>query len=256
VKWGLKTSVLGRDVISYKKVDSTNTIAYSLAENGSRDGLVVLSEEQTKGKGRLGRSWASPPKGGVYMSCMLKPDITPREIPRITLLAAVAVTEAIRDFTGLPAMIKWPNDVLINDRKVCGILTEMKAEQDGVAFVIVGIGVNVNTSRGQLPAGGSSLKEELKRISRRDSLSRLELVRKMLERLDEEYARLKEDGFAPIIERWRHLSAMLGSRVKVSLHDGGFAGVVHDMDADGSLVVRLESGFLKTVSSGDVTMVR
>jgi BirA family biotin operon repressor/biotin-[acetyl-CoA-carboxylase] ligase len=256
VKWDLKTSVLGKEVISYKKADSTNTIAYSLAEKGSKEGLVVLAEEQARGKGRLGRRWISPPKSGIYLSCVLRPDITPREIARITLLAAVAVTEAIRHFTGMPAVIKWPNDILINGRKVCGILTEMKAEQDGVDFVVLGIGVNVNTAPSHLPAGASSLREEMKRIGRRDSLSRLVLVRRMLEGLEREYARLKEDGFDPIIERWKHLSAMLGSRVTVNLHDASFTGTVHDMDADGSLVVRLGSGVLKTVSSGDVTMVR
>jgi BirA family biotin operon repressor/biotin-[acetyl-CoA-carboxylase] ligase len=256
IKWGLKTKTLGREVISYKRIDSTNDAAYALAEKGVKEGTVVLAEEQAKGKGRLGRGWVSPANSGIYLSAILRPDITPSEIPKITLLAAVAVAEAIRDFSGLPAMIKWPNDILVNGKKVCGILTEMKAEQDSAAFVIVGIGVNVNTSSGQLPKNASSLKEELKKMGQKDMLSRVTLTRKMLEELDRYYVLLKREGFSPIIEAWKDLSAMLGSRVKVSLQDSEFEAMVHDLDPDGSLVVRLHSGVLKKITSGDIIVIK
>lgn len=256
IKWKLSTRILGKTIISYKKVDSTNDIAYSLAEKGVKEGAVILADEQTKGKGRLGRGWASPPKAGIYLSCILRPILAPNEIPRITLLAAVALAKAIRDFSGLLAMIKWPNDILINDLKVCGILTEMKAEQDRVDFVILGIGVNVNTAVRFLPKGASSLREEILKDNRRETISRIELTKKILEKLEENYTRLKREGFEPIIEEWKDLSTMLGSRVKVVLQNRAFEGQAQDLDRDGSLIVRRDSGILEKVSSGDIVMVR
>jgi len=257
IMWKLKTKVLGKEVISYKKVDSTNDVAYGLAEKGVKEGVVIIADEQARGKGRHGRSWVSPPKSGIYMSFILRPEIAPNEIPKITLLAAVAVTKAVRSVSGLAAMIKWPNDILVNDRKVCGILTEMKAEQDRVDFVIVGIGINVNTPARSLPKGASSLKEEARGYKTKGhEISRIELAKNVLEALDAEYLGLKDKGFKRIIDEWKHLSAMLGSRIRVILPNRTFEGLTHNIDPDGSLVVRLDSGILEKVSSGDVVMVR
>lgn len=255
IKWKLRTTIFGKTVISYKKVDSTNDVAYGLAEKGLAEGSVVMAEEQVKGKGRHGRLWSSPPLGGIYMSCVLRPQMTPNEIPKITLLAAVAVAKAIRALTGLNAIIKWPNDILINDKKVCGILTEMKAEQDAVAFVVIGIGVNVNMPMRDLPKGASSLKEEL-RPGKKEDISRVELTKKMLEMLEGEYLRLKSGGFKPIIDEWKEMSTMLGARVKVVTQNKTFEGLAHDIDPDGAFVVRLESGMLERVSSGDIIVVK
>lgn len=256
ILWKLKTKIIGKAILSYKKIDSTNDSAYALAEKGIAEGTVVIAEEQTKGKGRHGRSWESPPKSGVYMSCIIRPLLAPNEIARITLLAAVAVAKAVRRFTGLEAMIKWPNDILINGRKVCGILTEMKAEQDSVGFIILGIGVNINTPISCLPKGGSSLKEELHRSGKNEDLSRVEFVKKMLESLEEEYSRLRIKGFKPIIDEYRSMSALPGSKIKVLLRNRTIEGEAHDIDSDGSLMVRLDSGVLEKVSSGDVVMLR
>jgi len=256
IKWKLRTRIFGREIISYRKVDSTNDAAYELADKGIKEGTVVLAEEQGRGKGRHGRSWVSPPKGGVYMSCILRPRMAPNEIPRITLLAAVAACKSIRKVTGLGAMIKWPNDILIDNKKVCGILTEMKAEQDSVTFIILGIGINVNTPVRSLPKGASSLKEEMRHNGGKADLSRVEIVKKILETLEAEYRTLKEKGFRPIMEEWEALSAMLGSRIRIVLQNRTFEGQAHDIDPDGSLVVRLDSGVMEKVSSGDVEMVR
>lgn len=256
IRWKLKTKIFAKSVISYKKVDSTNDVAYELAEKGISEGVVVIAEEQAAGKGRHGRRWVSPPRAGIYMSCVLRPKMAPNEIPKITLLSAVAVAKAVRSFTGLDAMIKWPNDILIDSKKVCGILTEMKAEQDRIDFVIVGIGINVNTQTKILPKGASSLKEELRASGKDGDVTRVELVKKVLESLDEEYLRLKEKGFKPIIEEWKEMTAMLGSRVKVMLPNSTVEGQVHNVDPDGSLVLRLDSGILQKISSGDIVMVR
>lgn len=259
IKWKLKTKIFGRQILSYKRVDSTNDIAYQLADKGIKDGTVIFAEEQSKGKGRHGRHWISPSKGGIYMSCILRPRITPNEIPRITLLAAVAVAKAIRDITSLDVSIKWPNDIVIDGKKVCGILTEMKAQQDSVDFVILGIGVNVNTPPKQLPKGSASLKDEAHRRgagAKAADISRVELAKNILEKLEECYNLSERNGFAPIIEAWKNLSAMLGSRVRVALPSKTFEGLAHDINPDGALIVRLDSGMLEKVSSGDVEMVR
>jgi len=256
IKWKLKTRYLGKEIISYKKIDSTNTKAYELADQGLAEGTVIFADEQVNGKGRHGRSWQSSPGQGIYMSCILRPNMTPNEIPKITLMAAVAVAKAIRERTGLDAMIKWPNDILINGRKVCGILTEMKAEQDRVDFIIIGIGVNVNSKAKDLPRGGSSLKEESRALKRAGDISRVHLAKKILEAIEEYYNILKNKGSGPIIEEWKELSAMLGSRVKVVLSNKTFEADVHNIDPDGALVVRLDSGVHEKISSGDVVMVR
>ena len=256
IKWKLKTKVLGKEVISYKKVDSTNDVAYELAEKGVKEGTCILAEEQAKGKGRHGRNWVSPSEGGIYMSCVLRPRITPNEIPRITLLAAVAVAQGIREAASLEALIKWPNDIMINGKKLCGILTEMKAQQDSVDFVVVGIGINVSTHIRHLPKGASSIKEELQRRGVKLEVSRIELTKKILEKLDEYYILLNKKGFDPIIDLWKDMTAMLGSRVKVTLQNRSFGAQAHDIDPDGALVVRLDSGVLEKISSGDVVIIR
>lgn len=190
------------------------------------------------------------------MSCVLRPDMEPTEIPKITLVAAVAVAKAIRELTDLEAMIKWPNDILINGRKVCGILTEMKAEQDRIDFIILGIGLNVNTSHKYLPKGGSSLKCELDGTGRDKEISRVSVAQKLLASLESHYNILLNDGSRSIIEDWKEYSAMLGAKVRVSLHHRNFDAIAHGIDPDGSLVVRHPSGAREKISSGDVVMVR
>lgn len=256
IKWKLKSKTFGREIISYKKVDSTNDIAYQLAEKGVKEGTVILAEEQSRGKGRHGRHWVSPSKGGIYLSCILRPKIPPNEIPRITLFAAVAAAKAIRDVTSLDVSIKWPNDLVLDGKKVCGILTEMKAEQDSVDFIILGIGINVNMPLKQLPKGSASLKDELRRRNIKSVISRTELTKNILERLEEFYSILEQNGFEPIIDAWKGLSDMLGSRIRVILPGRTFEGLAHDINPDGALIVRLDSGVLEKVSSGDVIMVR
>ena len=191
LQWGLDTKIIGRRIFYYEKAESTNTLAYKFAQEGLEEGTVVVAEMQTKGKGRLGREWISPKGAGVYLSCILRPRILPLEVPKITLVSAVATVKAIREFSGLNASIRWPNDILVDHKKVCGILTEMKAEQDRVDFIIVGIGINVNTSTKELPAEASSLKEELGR-----SLSRVELGKIILNQLERYYMLFKKRGWS------------------------------------------------------------
>lgn len=246
LKEGLKTRFIGKKILAYESLDSTNDTAYHLAEKGEKEGTVIIAERQKKGKGRQGRSWASP-KGGVYFSCVLRPDIEPKEVAKITLVSALAVCASIRKTAEVPAMIKWPNDIIINGRKVCGILTEMKAEQDRVDFVILGIGINVCTNSNLLPRSATSLVKES------DSApSKVALAKNVLENLEHYLAIFKKDGFDKIRDEWRHYSTTLGHHVKINCHDEKIEGQAMDVDEDGALVVRLDSGFHRRIFSGDI----
>lgn len=251
IRFALRAHTIGKEIVYYDIVDSTNTAAYHLAKKGAPEGMVILAEAQTKGKGRLSRNWASPKQKGIYMSVILRPELTPFQAPKITLLAAVSAALAIRDYSGVPALIKWPNDILANGKKIGGILTEMEAEPDTVKFLILGIGINVNARASELPKGASSIFEETG-----NKTSRVELVRAVLERLDENYTLFKREGFSPIKKEWRNLSATLGRRVRVTCMDKKVEGEATDIDSDGGLKIRLDNGFYEKVMAGDVLVLR
>ena len=254
IMWQLNTKIIGRKVFSYDTVDSTNSVAFSLAERGASCATVVFAEAQSKGRGRLGRSWVSPKSKGVYLSLVLRPQIPSDKAALITLLAAVSCCEAIRRVCGLRAQIKWPNDILVNDKKVCGILTEIETQDSKIKFIILGIGINVNTPIGKLPAGASSLREEAGKGKAR--FSRLELARELLRRLDREYLSFKHKGSARIITQWKNLSALSGKRVKVSFAHRTIEGQAQDIDEQGALIVRLDNGLKQHVVAGDVVKLR
>lgn len=251
VKWQLGTGVVGKSVHSYKEVVSTNDIAYNLAVKGEKDGTVVIAEYQTGGRGRLGRKWVSPRGKGAYFSVILRPDILPKEISLITLLSSLAVAKSVRALTGLPAFIKWPNDVLINRKKVCGILTELNAETDRVNFVIVGIGININTKKELLPEGASSLFEE-----KHESISRLEVVRAVLKSLDKYYDIFQKGKVPEIIKEYKGLSSILDRSVQIHYNNQLIKGQAVDVDEEGALILRMDSGFCERVLAGDVELLR
>jgi len=251
IRWRLKTKKIGKKVYSYNTLDSTNETAYRLAEEDCPEGALIIAEEQKKGKGRLGRSWVSPKDAGIYFSCVLRPNIGPNEAAKMTLISAVSVVKAIRAFTSLECLIRWPNDILVNSKKICGILTEMKAEQDKVLFLVIGIGVNVNTSAALLPKEATSIKETVKY-----AVSRIDLAKRILEELDENYHIFLKQGFQPFVDEWERYSAITGKRVKVLCNDKAVEGTARNIDDDGALVVRLDNGFLKHVLAGDVTLLR
>lgn len=252
--WRLNTEIIGRKILSYNTVDSTNTLAASLAEQGVREGTAVFAEAQKKGKGRLGRKWISPKTKGIYLSLILRPEILPEEASLITLLAAVSCAEAIRKICSLKALIKWPNDILVNNKKVCGILTEVQMNEQGLKFVILGIGVNVKTAKEALPHEASSLEEETEK--EKMQFSRLELAQGLLRQLDQDYLLFKKKGRASITNRWRNLSAFSGKRVKVFLSTKTIEGQAQDIDEQGALIVRLDNGFKQHIVAGDVVKIR
>ena len=250
IKYGLNTKVFGSSIHSYAETDSTNTLAYGMAEKGAKDGTVVLAEKQAKGKGRLGRKWASP-SGGIYMSCIMRPGIAPNEIQEFTLVAALSVARAIKESTTLQARIKWPNDVLLNGKKVCGILTEMKAESDRIDFVVLGIGINANVNDKSLPPHATSLKKELG-----ERVSRIEIVQMVLRSLEKEYQNFSKDGFGPMRGTIKSLSETLGKHIRVTCHDVVYEGEAVDIDEEGALIIRMDTGIMHRVLSGDVVLAR
>ena len=247
VQFGLRTRIIGRKIHHYETLGSTMEVAFELGLKGAKDGTIVCAEGQTKGKGRMGRSWCSPKQKGIYFSTILRPELHPVDVSKITFLASIAVCEAVREVCDVNAQIKWPNDILIENKKVAGILIELNAEIDSVKFVVVGIGINVNTNLGSLPDCATSLKKESGQ-----SVFRVELTREILRSLDKWYLVLRKDGFGSIIARWKELSLTLGNMVRIK--DSGYSveGKAIDIDEHGGLVVCDKDGLTVKRMSGDV----
>jgi BirA family biotin operon repressor/biotin-[acetyl-CoA-carboxylase] ligase len=227
----------------HEQIGSTNEQARELADDG-RENVVVLADEQTGGRGRLDRTWSSPP-GGVWLSILLRPDVPPTQAPLFTLAAAVATTRVVRNL-GVDASIKWPNDVLVGDSKLAGILTEMEGEADRVSWLIVGIGINANVDAEDLTADGpvTSLREEAGDVERRA------LVQDLLT----EFHSLRDD-LGKILPAWRDLSATLGREVRVDTAGETIEGEAVDVTFPGTLVVETPNG-TREVSAGDCEHLR
>lgn len=248
---GLNTKIIGTKIYHYDMVNSTMDVAMDFGMKDCPEGVVVCAEAQSKGRGRLGRIWTSFKNKGIYLSIILKPNISPVESPELTLLSAVSVCQAIRKISKLDCLIKWPNDLIIDNRKVGGILTEMNAEMDRIKFVVIGIGINVNTPQSLLPPKATSLKEQSG-----ERVSRIELTRQILREMESEYISFQKHGFKNIIEKWKKFSTTLGHRVKIISNNENIEGEALDIDTDGGLLVRRDSGFVEKVMVGDVVKLR
>jgi len=251
----LRTKVLGQSIHYFPSIGSTNDEAKRLAAAGCPEGTVVIAEVQEAGRGRLSRGWFSPPGKGITMSVVLRPAIPPREAPRCTLAAAVAVHRAISQFAGVACGIKWPNDILDKQsgRKLVGILTEMSAEIDAVNYIVVGIGINVNSTQEDFPPEIAGIAASLAMISGQP-FCRPELVAALLDELEQAYFKITNDRFAEILAAWREASLTLGAEVAVFEPGGsGFTGMARDIDAEGALLVETPQG-MRRVVAGDVTL--
>ncbi|MBN2439679.1 MAG: biotin--[acetyl-CoA-carboxylase] ligase [Deltaproteobacteria bacterium] len=233
-------------------VDSTNRFAMELARGGAPEGTVVLADRQTAGMGRLQRVWQSPPGCNLYLSVILRPAVAPSEISQITLLAGVAIAEAIAAICPAGVGIKWPNDVRIRGRKVCGILAEM-ATAGGSSAVILGIGLNVNIKSENFDQGhrdtATSLREETGREHSREDVAFL-----LCESLESWYETFMHAGFAPVREEWLALSDMQGKRVRVLFRDEVQEGTVAGIDRDGALLLADGRGDVRRITAGDATI--
>jgi BirA family biotin operon repressor/biotin-[acetyl-CoA-carboxylase] ligase len=253
IKPGHKTTTIGKKIQFLSEVASTNTLAMEMAADGTPEGTVVIAETQTGGKGRLGRKWISP-KGNLYLSAVLRPNIPMHKAPLITLTGAVAVASAIRTTCGLAAGIKWPNDILISGKKVSGLLTEMSAEQDSIRHIVLGIGVDVNMKMGELPPEVRSLTTTLA-AEAGVQINRLVLLQQVLRDLERWYQKFLSND-ADVLEEWKRLNVTVGNRITVSGAGEALGGLAQGVDRDGRLIVRLDDGTIRTVAAGDVTIVK
>jgi BirA family biotin operon repressor/biotin-[acetyl-CoA-carboxylase] ligase len=245
---------IGHRIVHYFRTDSTNNVALELAAQGAEHGTVVVAEEQTAGRGRLGRDWYSEKSSGIYASIILRPPLAPAAASVLTLLAGVAVHQAVRSTTGLPVDIRWPNDLLINGKKVCGILTEMSAELDRLHAVVLGIGLNVNHR--EMPANLKQIATSL-RMEGRKIYSRAQILAALLKELEKKYRLLLDDGSAAIAQAWAAASSYAeGKRVRVLSGSDEFAATTAGVEPNGALRIRREDGREESLVSGEITEVK
>ena len=245
------TTKIAKEVYFYEQTDSTNNCIRKLAKEGKKEGVVAVAEIQTAGKGRRGKGWQSPKGTGIWMSMLLTPNITPPEAPVLTLLAGLAVCRAVRQQTGLTAMIKWPNDILISNKKICGILTELYAEMDSVHFVITGIGINVNTEvfPEELQKTATSLK-----IEKGETISRKNMIKAVIEEFEKIYLQYeKECSFLPFREEYKKCCINVGKELQV-LSKQPFIAKGIDITEQGELLVQKQTGEKVVVFSGEVSI--
>jgi BirA family transcriptional regulator, biotin operon repressor / biotin---[acetyl-CoA-carboxylase] ligase len=250
----LKGNMFGKRVFHFFKTDSTNRVAMELGFTGEPEGTVVIAEEQSAGRGRAGRTWHSEKGTGLYVSILLRPRLSPAQAPLLTLLAGLSAQTAIQALLGLVPELKWPNDLLLNGKKIGGILTEMHAEPGAVRFVVVGIGINTNQER--FPAELSSIATSLRKESGRITF-RLELLVRLLAQLESDYSRFLSEGAPFVVERFQSASDFSkGRRVRVDTGAESYLGTTAGLSPEGLLLVSRENGPVVTVIAGDVTEVR
>ena len=251
----LKTKWIGKKIHYFETLDSTNSQAYQLALNGAEEGEVVVAESQERGKGRLGRHWFSPPFLNLYLSVVLRPNISPHQASLITLMAAVATADAIRKSSGLLPLIKWPNDILLGGRKVAGLLNEIQSEMDRIHFVILGVGINLNMDEKMFSEEIKSIATSLK-IEMGQTISRKNFLQSLLQELENWYTIFMKQGSTMILKAWRDRAQLKGRQVKVTSFGEILIGVAVDVDSDGALILEMADGKRKRVVAGDVEYSR
>jgi BirA family biotin operon repressor/biotin-[acetyl-CoA-carboxylase] ligase len=250
----LKGSLFGKHIYHFFKTDSTNRVALELGHAGEAEGAVVLSEEQTAGRGRAGRLWHSDRAVGIYVTVLLRPRLAPVQAPLLTMMAGLSARSAVQAVTGLTVDLKWPNDLLLNGKKTGGILTEMHAEPGQIRFVIVGIGLNVNQEKfpGALADTATSL-----RVETGKSQSRMELLVRLLREFENDYNRFLREGMEGVVARFEEVSTYAkGKRVRVTNGTESYVGTTAGLGPEGLLQVQRDDGKVMTVIAGDVTEAR
>ncbi len=252
----LHTRVLGKPLRYFPTLDSTNVYATRLAREGALEGTIVIADAQSGGKGRLGRSWVSPPAVNLYLSVILRPSVAASVAPQLNLLAAVAVADAISEICQLTPAIKWPNDVLVAGKKVCGILAEMQTEAGELRAVILGIGVNINASLSAFPEELREKASSLLLVSGR-TIERSTFTASLLTHLEKWYVLWLEQGLVALRTTWEIYAAwFLQKRIAVAAPEGTVTGTVLGLDSDGALLLRREGdGGIHRLLAGDVSVI-
>jgi len=259
ISHGLGTQTIGSDIKYFDVIDSTNNYAKKIAQEGCKEGTVVVADTQTLGRGRLGRSWDSPGGKGIWLSVVLRPEMPPYDAQIITLAASVAVVLAIKNTTGIEAQIKWPNDILLGGKKVCGILTEMNSEMDRINYLVLGIGININQQKEDFPeelwdtATSISLYANENNLPM-TTLRRSDIIKNMLRELEIIYKKVCTGKTVDILEQWKRYSAVLDRKIRVIYKNSEIIGVAREVTKDGRLVVDCDDGVTREIISGEVSV--
>ncbi|MFQ6115047.1 MAG: biotin--[acetyl-CoA-carboxylase] ligase [bacterium] len=250
----LKNKLIAKKIYAFGQLASTNDFAKRLAQTGEDEGCLVISDEQTKGRGRWGRRWESPPGKGLWFSLILRPKVSMEKAGVVSLLAGLSVAQAVEKITRLTPILKWPNDVLINSKKFCGVLIESEGESDKLSFLVLGIGINVNQSvldfSDALQTHATSL-----RIESKVPINRIDLLVEVLQYLEKNYLGFKSGNFSNILNEWKKRSPHLNKKVMVKQNKLELEGLFEDLDEDGRLLLRLANGEITKISEGETTFV-
>ncbi|UOQ42733.1 biotin--[acetyl-CoA-carboxylase] ligase [Halobacillus salinarum] len=251
LQWGLETSWIGKELHHYDQVESTQAIAHRMAKQGKPHGTVIVADEQVKGKGRMSRPWHSPKGKGIWMSLLLRPELAPIQAPQLTLLAATVLAELISHYSELDPKIKWPNDILVNHKKISGILTEMQAEQDQIQYVVLGIGINVNQEEDEIPEEirhkASSLKIESNKTWEVQTV-----IQHILRLFEQTYDQYLDSGFEHVKSIWEHYGYRIGEEVKISTMKRSWKAFLVGIEPDGALLARDDSGNEEKLYSAEI----
>ena len=246
---------LWKELRVHDTVDSTNDLAMSLAaKEDITPGTVIIADRQTRGKGRLGRRWESPGGRNIYASLVIRPELAPRDATMLTVLAAVAGACAMQRTANIPVTIKWPNDLVISDRKLGGILTEVRADPDRISLAVIGIGINVNMLPADFPEELRSIATSV-RSSAGHTVARNDIIIQLLREFEYWYGILTTEGKWPLLHAWRKYSSTLGRKVRIAIGKKTIYGIAEDIDDNGMLLIKMQSGEYRNISSGDITFV-
>jgi BirA family transcriptional regulator, biotin operon repressor / biotin---[acetyl-CoA-carboxylase] ligase len=254
ISYHLTSRTMGAVVKSFRTTKSTNDIASQLADDGAPEGTIVTADEQTKGRGRLGRTWHSPAGMGIYASIVLRPAFKPEEAPAVSLMTALALVDSITELGVHDVKIKWPNDILIGGKKVAGILTELSADRGRINHLVVGVGINVNHRSDDFPDDIRAFATSLRRVLKH-KVSRVGLLARFLALLEKEYMLYSKDRLRKSHKRLVAYSSLIGQSVAVQAGRTVISGIARDIDATGALVLQTANGAV-TVNAGEVTVVK
>ncbi len=255
----LGTKIIGKKVLYFDSIDSTSNYAKQIALESAEEGTTVVAGSQSEGRGRLGRKWDSPTGSGIYLSIILRPLLPPENVQGITLAASVAVARAMEKITGIRPGIKWPNDLLLNGRKVCGILTEMNSEMERVNFVVLGIGINYDRQYDEFPAELAGRATSLSAFAAERGIAvkksgKLEMLRAVLQELDEVYGGVIGSKTGEILGQWKKYSVTLGKEVRILTGTMEYLAVAEDITDDGKLIVKCGDGSVRLIQSGEISI--
>jgi len=249
----LRTSMIGGEIFHYEEIGSTNEEAAKLANMGGREGAVVLADRQRFGRGRLGRRWHSP-QGGLWFSVILRPKIEMGDAPKLTLIASVAIAKAIQEFLELNVDIKWPNDILIDGRKVCGILTEASSKDGELDYIILGVGINVDFEEKEFP-----LELRSKAVTLRNAYGKKidisQFLCYCLRKIETYYIMFQDEGFDFILKEWKSLASIMGREIEIRRMKEKLSGTAIDVDKHGALILQLRDGTCHRILSGEILSI-